>query len=380
VRILLIHPPISPTVVGAGIFYMGEPLALETVAAPVDNHEVKILDMRIEDTLEEVLENFVPDIVGVTALTVDVYRALRVLRRVKKFYPQTLTVVGGHHATILPQDFHNDAVDVVVIGEGVYTFKKLVEAFDGGKDLSTVSGLAIRQHGTLSFTTPRKPTSDLDTLLMPARHLTEKYRDRYFRGTWRPYASMITSRGCPYRCKFCSAWRVEGGRYRTRSPEKVVAEIETIDEKLVSIADDNFLHDLERAARIYELIKSRGIDKRYKLIGRADAIVRRPDIVKKWKEIGLDIMFVGFEAFRDEDLRRFNKRTTVAQNTEAIRILRNNGVTISAHFIVHQDYQREDFKALAEYVERMELRQPVFCILTPLPGTILYEETKEQER
>jgi radical SAM superfamily enzyme YgiQ (UPF0313 family) len=218
---------------------------------------------------------------------------------------------------------------------------------------------------------------NLDELPIPARHLTKRYRSAYFRGIWRPYASMITSRGCPYRCNFCAAWRAENGRYRTRSAIKVVEEIELIEENLVSIADDNFLHDLKRAEEICSLVKSRGIEKRYKLIGRSDAIVRRPDLIEQWKEAGLDIMFVGFESFRDRDLRRFGKRTTAAQNSEAIKILRDCGVTISAHFIVHQDYEPADFDALVDYVREMKLRQPVFCILTPLPGTILYEERKD---
>ncbi len=375
-NVLLVHPPINPSVVGAGIFYMGEPLALETIAAPIDNHVVKILDMRSEDSLEKELKRSEPDIVGVTALTVDVYSALDVLSRVKKFDSDILTVVGGHHATVMPDDFCTDAVDVIVIGEGIRTFAELVDAHATGKDLATIPGLALRRNGSLEFSEQRPPIADLDDLPIPARHLTKKYRNSYFRGTWRPYASMITSRGCPYRCKFCAAWRAENGKYRTRSPLKVVEEIESIEEDLVSIADDNFLHDLDRAETICGLIKSRGIRKRYKLIGRSDAIVRRPDLIEQWKEAGLDIMFVGFESFKDKDLKRFGKRTTAAQNSEAIQILRSFGITISAHFIVHQDYDKGDFEALADYVKKMKLRQPVFCILTPLPGTVLYEETK----
>ncbi|OGS33698.1 MAG: hypothetical protein A2293_13935 [Elusimicrobia bacterium RIFOXYB2_FULL_49_7] len=377
-KVLLIQPPLNPHIVGAGDFYLSEPLALEVLAAAIPEHTVRILDMRLEQGLEQELDSFRPDAVGVTSYTPNVYAAKNVLRKAKEVCPNALTVVGGPHATLVPGDFNEEYIDVLVIGEGQVAFKELLRAHEMKKELSDVSGIALRRRGALFFTPDREPLADLDDMAIPARHLTERYRQKYFRGTWRPMASMITSAGCPYKCNFCSVWKLQKGRYRAQSPERVVREIESIAENYVSIADDNFLQDAARARKIAHLIKERGIKKIFKLIGRADSIVRHPDVVSLWKDIGMKMVFIGIESVKDEGLAEMNKKSSVKINSEAIRILHGLGITISAHFIIHPDFVKEDFEELYRYVKSMELTQPVFPILTPLPGTDLYEEKKDQ--
>ncbi len=377
-KVLLIYPQSVPGVIGAGVFYMTEPIALETIAAPLAGHDVRILDMRLDGGLDEAVLEFDPDVVGVTALTVETYKASAALRRVKELKPGALTIAGGQHATFMPGDFNLPWVDLVCIGDGIHTLREVVEAAGAGGGFSGIPGLAVPGERGLSFTPPRGIHADLDTLPIPARSLTAKYRSGYFRGTWKPYASMTTSRGCPFRCKFCAVWKAENGRYRTRSPGKVMEELATLAEPYVSISDDNFLHDIRRADEIAGMILKAGISKKFKLVGRADTIVKHPEIVRRWREAGMEIMLVGFEAFRDSDLEALNKKTTAAQNREAIRILHAEGVTVSAHFIVQQDFSEDDFRALGDFVEENGLKQPVFCILTPLPGTDLYEEVKDR--
>jgi len=208
----------------------------------------------------------------------------------------------------------------------------------------------------------------------PARHLVEEYRKEYFRQTWRPVASLITSQGCPYRCNFCALWKVAGGKYRTHSPESVVDEIVSVDGRYIEFADDNTLQNVKRAERIYELIKERGIQKLYKMFARSDTVAKHPKLIEKWKEIGLELILIGFESFRDSELKEMNKANTVATNNEAIRILHKNDVEIAAYFIINPNYEKEDFDALAEYVEKMNLTQPFFTVLTPFPGTDLFQE------
>ncbi|HIE27362.1 TPA: radical SAM protein, partial [Candidatus Poribacteria bacterium] len=377
-KVLLVQPPSPPNIIGEGIAFLAEPLALEIVAAGIPHHDVKILDMRIESNLKQELESFQPDVVGTTSYTPGVYMAQKVLQNVKAYNPEILTVIGGHHATVMPEDFNQEYIDAIVIGEGEITFKELVDAYENKTNFSKVDGIAFPQNGNLTFTQPRAPIENLDEISLPARHLVENYRKEYFRQTWRPVASLMTSRGCPYRCNFCALWKVAGGKYWTRSPESVVNEIANIKERYIELTDDNALHDVQRAERIYELIKERSIQKIYKLFARSNTVVKRPGIIEKWKEIGMELILIGFESFRDSELKDMNKATTVAINNEAIRILHENDVEIASYFIVNPNYEKEDFDVLAEYVEKMNLTQPGFTVLTPLPGTDLFYEKSDE--
>lgn len=375
-RVLLVDPPINKITIGAGMVSLNEPLALEVLASVLHDYEVKILDMRIDPDLSTVLKDFRPDIVGITCFTTSVYTVKDIIKTVILFDDKILTVVGGHHPTLVPEDFNDEFTDIIVLGEGQFTFRELLESHINNGNHKKIKGLAIPENGRLFYTGERNLISNLDDSPLPDRKLTEKYRDKYFRGNWRPIASIMTSRGCPFRCNFCSVWKEERGKYRVHSPERVVEELSNIDEKYVSISDDNFFHDINRAEEVYKLIKSKGIKKIYKLIGRSDTIVKKPDLVEKWAEIGMKSVIIGFESFRDEELVSINKHCSVNQNNEAINILIKNNVTVSGHFIVNPNYSEEDFKALGDYVEEMKIDEPVFCILTPLPGTVLYEEKK----
>ncbi len=151
-KILLIQPPLNKNIVGAGILYLSEPLALETIAAGIEQHQVKILDMRIEPNLEDELSAFSPDIVGCTGLTPDVYTVYSILEKVKKYNNNILTVVGGHHATMMPYDFNREFINVIVIGEGQHTFQELVDTYAQKGDFTQLRGLALPHNGKLTFT------------------------------------------------------------------------------------------------------------------------------------------------------------------------------------------------------------------------------------
>jgi radical SAM superfamily enzyme YgiQ (UPF0313 family) len=194
----------------------------------------------------------------------------------------------------------------------------------------------------------------------------------------RPLASMRTSKGCPYRCNFCALWKLAGGRYFRRAPEKVVEELAGIEEPFVFFADDESLVDAERMKRLTDLIRAAGIKKRYFLYGRSDTIARHPDLLERWREVGLERVFVGFEFFREEDLLYIRKGSRAADNEAAARVLNDLGIEVYASFIVRPEFQREDFAAFAPYCRRLGLRFATFAVLTPLPGTDLYAETQDR--
>ena len=355
-----------------------EPLAYEILASTVPHHDVEIFDMRLDTApLAKEIENFRPDVVGMGCVTAGYYECVKVLKGIKALSPEIVTVVGGHHPSVMPQDFAKDFVDFIVIGEGERTFPELIDSLEQRRDISEVRGLAIPKDGGLIFTEERA-LIDMNEMPIPKRDLTSKYRHRYFRATWRPIACIIGSRGCSFRCSFCCQWILNKGKYRVRAPELLVDELTKIKEPFIAFVDDNSWEDYAWVEQLYLKLKDARIDKRYQIYARSDLIVGRPYLIEKWREIGLTAVLIGFESYRDEDLRKLNKRNTVSKNNEAVRILKANGVDIIGYFMVDPSYNEEDFNRLIEYIHDLDIDQPIFSIVTPFPGTKLYEQLKDQ--
>jgi hopanoid C-3 methylase len=194
----------------------------------------------------------------------------------------------------------------------------------------------------------------------------------------RPLASIRTSKGCHFRCQFCALWKVTGGRYFIRKPECIVEELGAIKERYVFFSDDESLLDTKRMEALADLIRANGIDKRYFLYGRSDTISNHPDLIEKWKKIGLERVFVGLEFMRDADLNLIRKGSTVANNIKAIQVLKDLDIGIFPMFIVKPEFEKKDFADLKKYCLGLELDFIGFSVLTPLPGTDLYDEVKDR--
>jgi radical SAM superfamily enzyme YgiQ (UPF0313 family) len=377
-RILLVEPAKAPVTIGGEDIFLFEPLALEYVAAGVaDHHDVRILDMRIESSLEESMAEFAPDVVGVTAYTVHVKPVRSLCHQVKAWNPEVLTVVGGHHATVAAEDFLSPDIDLVVRGEGVEPFRQIMSRLERGRGFGAIAGVAVREGGRL-VSGPERTIDDLDEAPMPIRSLTARYRGEYYSEWLKPLASMRTSKGCPFRCSFCAQWKTARGRYLRRSVESVLEELSTIGEECVFFADDESLVDVPRMRTLAEQIRASGLRKRLFLYGRSDTISRHPDLLEAWREAGLERVFVGFEFFRDSDLEYVGKGSTVKDNTRAVEVLTGLGIDIYASFIVRPDFDREDFAALRRYVRSLKLDFASYAVLTPLPGTDLYDEVEDR--
>lgn len=377
-NILLVQPPKAAITIGGEDVFLYEPLALEYLAAGVvQEHDVRILDMRLDKDLPATLADFQPNVVGITAYTVHVNVVRRLFDQVKQWNPGALTVAGGHHATVAPQDFLWPSIDLIVMGEGVAPFCEIVRRREAGDGFAGIPGVTFAQDGGL-VSAPPQPVVDLDAAPLPARGLTAQYRKHYFSEWMKPLATMRTSKGCPYRCSFCALWKLAGGRYLKRQPEKVVEELAAIEEPFVFFADDESLVDAPRMERLAELIKQAGIKKRYFLYGRSDTIARNPELLAQWREIGLERVFVGLEFCTDEDLQFIHKGSTVGDNEQAVRILHDLDIELYASFIVRPEFTCEDFAFFRQYCRGLGLSFPTFAVLTPLPGTDFYEEVKDR--
>jgi hopanoid C-3 methylase len=381
-RILLVQPDSNRTCIGFKRLARPEPLALETVAGSVPDHELRILDMRADPDLERTLREFGPDMVGTTGFTAEVPHAQEICGIVRRELPDAKIVVGGHHATMSPAEFDNPDVDILVVGEGDRTFPELVENLEHGGDLSAVAGISYREGGKLVSTRPRDPIKNLDETPWPRRDLVTQYRSGYFFRFWDDIQSIETTRGCPYRCTFCSVWKFFGGKVRFKSPERVVAEIEAIpaDRDYFAVVDDNFLASMPRTRKIVRMMHERGIEKRFWIQGRADAMVNDPDGMAALAGAGLSTVLIGLESYREGDLDKFNKGkdASLAANDRAIDIMHDNGIDIWGCFLIDPTWEERDFQGLIEYVKRKRIQFLQFTILTPLPGTAFYEENKHR--
>jgi radical SAM superfamily enzyme YgiQ (UPF0313 family) len=182
-RVLLIYPKARVELIGWGdLGAIAEPLALEYLAAGAkeDSHEVRILDLRLHpNELDATLRHFAPDVVGVTGYSMHVLRNLDTCRQIKTVFPHCWTVVGGHHATLMPEDFFEPHVDFVVSGEGVRPFRALLSALHEARPACGIPGVWSRVHGEFVYG-GEPPAFDIDDIVPPDRSVTEQDREAYF--------------------------------------------------------------------------------------------------------------------------------------------------------------------------------------------------------
>jgi radical SAM superfamily enzyme YgiQ (UPF0313 family) len=376
-RILLVWPQASHEVLGWGSMgAVAEPLALEYLAAGVkaDGLQVRILDLRLEPTgLESTVREFQPDLVGVTGYSMHVLAGLRVCRQAKSLAPHCKTVAGGHHATLRPEDFFEPQMDFVVTGEGIGPLRELLRALEAGRPVKDIPGIWSRAEGEFTFG-GNQPPLVLDDLPFPDRSAVAPHRTSYFIDEMRPVALIRTSVGCPYRCNFCSLWKIMDGRYHTSSAGRVVRELADIAEEWVFLVDDEPFVNGRRMLELAATIKAAGIKKRYFAYCRIDTLLREQEMLAAWHEIGLDRLFIGIEAISDEGHQDFNKRLKMAQVEEGLRTARRLNIKVWGQLIVRPNFDRNDFKQMARFVERHGIDRPSFTILTPIPGTELLKD------
>lgn len=376
-KILLVKPPQNP-LLQTGCLY--EPLELEYLAASVKDHDVRILDMRIDKNLSGEIGKFKPKMIGITGYTTDYNQVIKLLRAIKQQDSTITTVVGGHHATFSAEDYNRPFTDYVFKGYADSTFPRFVAALHNRPELEAIPDIGIVENGKIIFSGKDTSLPDLNTLPLPARELTQKYNKKYHDSVMNRVALLMTSRGCPFRCNFCACWKLMDGKYASRSPESIIEELKKMPERMevVYFSDDNTFHDIGRMWKLNSLIRENGIRKKFQMYARADTIVKHQDLFRELTGSGLQFLTVGLESIRSDDLDYYNKKTSVEINNKAIMILKEMNIHIMAHFIIRPEYGKEDFRELYRYVSRNNLFRPAYPVLTPLPGTDLFEEKNSE--
>jgi len=387
-RITLVQPPPQARFGFIKVLRV-EPLGLECVAAALleRGHEVEIVDLRLEApaVLWRRLRERPPGAVGIScSFTSDVYSSLETARSVREALPGAPVFVGGHHASLVPGDFlfPGSPVEAVVIGEGETSGAELVDALDRGDDPGAVPGVMTTANRSVGF--QRRPYSAvLDALPLPARHLTRCYHRRYHHGFSVPSSCVETSRGCPFDCNFCSIWVFYERRAQLFSPERIVRDLEQVRRlggREVFFTDDLAFLNREPYEELGDRIAGAGFDMRYACQTRADLVVKYRDLFERWQRLGLDTIYLGIEKVDDDGLDAVRKRTRGGADTnlEAIDVLRRCGITPMTSLITDPEWGEADFDRLEEFVKVLDLPNPTFTILTPLPGTELWETLKSR--
>ena len=375
-KVMLINPPSASKHMDT--FFMHEPLALEYLGAGLkqDKHDVVIFDARLESDYEAALRSYLPQVVGLTAFTNQLSLVKEMASRIKAINPGIFIVVGGHHATVKTEDFNVNDIDLVVRGEGVTALREILQCLESKKAFDSILGLGIP--GSEMYLTPSRPHPNLDELPIPDRSLTIKYRKDYFEEWMKPIASIRTSLGCINRCTYCALWALTGGKYLARKPELIIKELQSIEEPNVFFCDDESMCDWQRMDKLADLISKSGIKKKYYLYARVDTIVKHPNLFAKWKDIGLAEVFIGFESFTNQQLNDLKKNITIEQQYKAAKILNDLKIGVAGSFMVDPSYTRKDFRELTAHIRSLKVDLVICSILTPLPGTQLYESKKAE--
>lgn len=370
---------------------IGPPLGLLTIAAAVKDHDVSIFDTKgeydlnpdsplLSEMIQKLVKDIQPDIVGVTIITSEFYYGLEIFRTVKEVNPKIITVAGGLHTTLCPGDFTDPSIDIVCPGQSAFVFRDVANALEREKQLKSVKGILINSENGLKSTGPANLTYNPadEHFLMPDRKYLEKWRSTYVVGnSTGPSTYLFTSMGCPYKCTFCSIWQEHKGLYFQRTVESVIEELKLIDYEIVRFADANTIVNIKFIDKLFERIEQEGIKKEYIMDIRADMAVKNPGLIKKLAKNGLKVVICGFESYRDDELKKYNKNSRANIIHKAIHIFHQNGIHIRGNYVVPNDYDRDDFNSLAEYANSHKVNYAGYTILTPLPGTRLYHDMKD---
>ncbi len=372
-KVLLIRPRPHKETIGLQHVMVCEPLELEYLVAniPEDLKEkvnIKIIDFILEKgSYEDVVLEEKPDLIGFTGYITHVGLIKDLAKLSKEVLDQVYIGVGGVHAEVVGEDFLSPHIDFIYDRNGIDMFNKTLVAMDQGKDLEEIYQVLKSEGGK----------KEDFTYKFPDRQAVSKYRDKYYYMFHKPCALIKTSFGCPFNCSFCFCKEVTNGRYFARDLLDVIEELKTIEEEEIYIVDDDFLFNQRKVEEFINLLKEHKINKKYLIYGRADFIADHEDLLRSFKEIGLQAVIVGIESVREGDLESYNKGTSIEINERAIEILKRHDIELYATLIIPLDFSKKDFKSMAAWLIKNRVRFVNLQPLTPLPGTKIFADYTE---
>jgi hopanoid C-3 methylase len=369
-KVLAVHPS---GLMYTRVFLRLEPLGLETVAAVIREagHDVRLIDLQVEThrDLHRWIRDWRPDVVCFSGnYLANIPEIIDLSKAIKQTLPGCFVFVGGHSVSFTAADLlrHAEgAIDCILKGEGEASVALLLETVQQRGNLLAVPGVVTREGAG-------PPPGFIESLdhIRPARDLL-RHRRKYFIGVLDPCASIEFARGCPWDCTFCSAWTFYGRTYRSRSPEVIADELESIREPGVFIVDDVAFVQADHGMEIARAIERRNIRKQYYLETRGDVLLRNKHVFEYWRKLGLQYMFIGMEAIDSAGLEAFRKRIDIDKNFEALEFARSLGITVAINLIADPDWDHDRFEAVRQWC--LEIPEIVnISVNTPYPGTEIW--------
>jgi len=395
VKVLFVEPPKDYW------FVMGEylppPYGLLQLAgyleAKMPEADMEVLDCQAMSLdwkgLEKRMRSFDPDIVATSGFaTCNVYVAARTLETAKKLKSEVLTVAGGQHFSSTAQESLEEypEIDVIVRGEGEETLVELTKAIGKNANFSGIEGISFRKQNEIRHNPPRPLIDNLDSLPFPGYHFVKDYAHLYhftmMAGSKARYGMVEASRGCPHNCTFCSQWKHWQGLCRHKSVKRVADEIEFLHRnygsKLLWLTDDNFGFGQRLENLCDELIKRDFSDDITCFMqARCDDVVRNQHLLSKMSKAGISWLLLGVESHSQSRLDSFRKGTKPEDAASAVRLLKQNGIFSQATCIIgERKDSHKSIEDLRQFVNELDPDLAIFMILTPFPGTDLYEDAK----
>lgn len=331
----------------------------------------------IKDDIDELIEEK-PDLVGISSYTMYFHIAQEYAQKVKEKLGVPV-IIGGHHITALPHTLPLE-FDIGVLGEGEETMMELIDVFIKDKgftpaSLEKIKGIVYNKDGERIINPPRELIEPLDRIPPPKRDIFD----------WGPHFFILTSRGCPYRCIFCSP-TIHWKKFRAFSPEYVVREVEEAftkyKQRAITFNDDLFIADLKRFSKVVNLIQAKGLDKELYFGFSARANLVKKQLCEIMKRIRTLIISIGMESGSDRVLKYLKSEPiSIEDNQRAVDLCNEYGIKIQASFIVLSPYEeREDLLKTYEFIfKNRDVYSEIRILpLTPLPGTQIWEYAKSR--
>ena len=391
-RLLFVEPPKEYW------FVMGEylppPTGLLALAAYAERElpdvEIEVVDCQAEGKgwpeLEKSIESFFPSIVATSGLTCNAYVCAKVAEIAKKVDERIVTIVGGQHFSAIPEESLRDfpEIDYIVRGEGEQTLVELIKALEAAKGFADVRGLSFRNNGGFVHTPPRPLIENLDILPFPAYHLLGKNIGKYhftmMAGKNTSYMILEGSRGCSFKCSFCTQWRHWNGTWRSKSAKRIADEMEHLHNDLggqfLWLTDDNFDY-AKRGRDLWLELRDRKFSKEIAWFfqARMDDIVSHPDLVAKMHEVGNNWILMGVESDAPERLKEFRKGVVRSPAAQAVKILNDNDIFSQSTLIIGSRKDTEkSIDRLRRFSMDIDTNLAIYAVLTPYPGTDIYQE------